>query len=359
MKKVLKIMLVMAMFFTIPPVSAKEINHFTTKVDTDVTLKDNYTSSVVASGDEVTFDSSVKGIAIGAANQLKHKGTSDYAILGGNIIEIDGKINNDAFIAGNIITFEDEAIIGRDIIIVGSDIEISGTFNRNVSIYGSSVTFKNAVVSGNVKTYATKIKAQKNTKIMGTLSYPEDSSYKAEDGAVITKIKKTEPIQTADNEDFFTTLSAKVWSYLCLVVVFAVISLLFPGIFTKINNKFEKADLGLMTETFTKGLLTLVLVPILFVLLFITAIGIPLGFILVILYGIAMNLTTVFTGYLLGYKIWQKVFNKDAHLLLIGLFGLFILFICAIIPGIRILASILTTLIGLGIIIDLVKPNKE
>ena len=84
-------------------------------------------------------------------------------------------------------------------------------------------------------------------------------------------------------------------------------------------------------------------------------IGIPLGIILMLLYGIAIYLTTIFTAYLIGYNFWQKVFKKDINILFLGLIGLFILLILGLIPGVRTLVSIITTLVGLGIIASILK----
>lgn len=359
MGKYIKYFMILAVFFMIPSVQAKEVEHFTTKVNNDVVIEDTYNSSVAAAGESVTFDGTIKGISMGAGNKVIQNGNSDYALLAGNSIEVNGIINNDAIIAGNIVTIKDTAKVSRDIIIAANDVEINGMIDRNISIYASKVTIKNADIKGNVKLYVNKIDVLKDAKVNGTLSYPEDSNYTVEKGAIIGKTVKTDAIQTEDDENFFATVSAKIWSFLCLSLVFAVISLIFPAAFNKINSKFEDMQMGEVVEVFTKGLVTLIIVPVVAVFACLTIIGIPLGIIMVLIYGIAMYLTTIFTAYLLGYKVWQKVFNKDAHILLLGLFGLFILFIFSLIPGVRTLVSIITMLIGLGLIIDVVRPTKE
>ena len=357
MKKYLGILLV-AFMCIMSPVEAKEINHFKTIADDNTEVKDIYNSSVAAFGENLTFKGEVKGLAIGAGNKVVDEGTSDYAILAGNTLELNGTVNNDAFIAGNIVN-TDEVKVLRDAIIAASDIELNGEFNRNVSIYGSIVNLKDVHIKGNVKIYATEIKVSKDAVVEGTLSYPEDSKYTVAKGAAIGKTIKTDAIQTDDDENFFATLTAKIWSFLCLIVVFAFLSLVFPKAFETINEKFEKAEFGDYIETFTKGLITLILGPVLFVVLLLTMIGLPLGILLLVAYFVAMYLTTIFTAYLLGYKIWQKIFNKDTHILLIGIFGLFIICLLELIPGVRILVSILTTLIGLGLIILALKPSKN
>lgn len=355
MKKYGIVLAVFVCFMFMPAVSAKEINHFVSKVDNDVFLEHNYNSSVAAAGQSIETTGTVKGALATAGNNIKFKGTSDYAFIAGNDININGTINNDGFIAGNIITFESDAVIKRDTVIAGNDVELSGSFSRNVSVYASKVSVKGANIKGNLKIYSENITVDSASIINGTLYYPEDSKYRVNEGAQIGNAEKTPAIQTEDEENYFATLSAKIWSFLGLALIFAAISLFFPGIFDKINEKYEKFEVSEAVEVFTKGLVVLILVPVVALLLCLTMIGIPLGIILLIVYGLSIYLSTIFTSYLIGYKVWQKVFNKEAHVLFFGLIGLFILLILELIPGVRTLVSIICVLVGLGMIFDVLR----
>ncbi len=359
MKKLKLGILVLLMFVIVPQAQAKEIEHFVSKADTDVVMEEVYNSSVAVAGESVSFEGSVKGLAIGAGNKIVLNGETDYSILAGNSITTNGTVNNDAFIAGNLITTNDKSVFKRDAIIAGSDIELNGVFNRNVSLYAQKVTLKNVSIQGNIKIYAESVTLEKGATVKGTLYYPEDAKYKADDKANVSAIEKTPAIQTKDDQNYFATVSAKIWSFLCYALVFAAISLFCPAVFNKINNKYEKITLGEIVEVFTKGLVIMILIPVIAILLCCTMIGIPLGIILVLLYGIAIYLSTVFTSYLIGYKIWQKVFNKNAHILFFGLIGLFIMLILSLIPGVRTLVSIIATLVGLGLIFDVIKKSKN
>lgn len=351
MKKYM-ILAVIAFCFTLVPVaSAKEVNHFVSKVSDDVELISTYNGSVASAGQNIELNGNVKGLSALAGNNIKFNGTSDYIAIAGNNINITSTINNDAFVAGNIITL-DNAIIKRDLIAAGSDVQISGTFERNVSIYAGKVTVKNAKIKGNLKIYSDSINITKNSSVEGTLYYPENSKYKVSEDVTINKTEKTPAIQTEDEENYFATLSAKIWSFLGLALIFAAMTLFFPNMFDRINEKYEKLEVSEAVEAFTKGLVVLILVPVISLLLFLTMIGIPLGIVLLIVYGLSLYLTTIFTAYLIGYKIWQKVFNKEAHILLFGLIGLFVILILQLIPGVKALVTIISILVGLGLIFD-------
>lgn len=353
MKKVMLLCLIAVVFVLAPSVQAKDVNHFVSKVDNDINLEDNYNSSVAAAGDTLNMNGTVHGISINAANNVTIDGTIDYGVIAGNLININGTINKDAFIAGNVVTLN--SAVKRDTIIAARDVELSGNFDRNVSVYANKITVKNANIKGNLKIYGKNLIIEDKTNIEGTLYYPEDCIYNQDSDVSIQLIEKTKAIQTEDEENYFATLSAKIWSFLGLALVFAAMTLFFPHLFDPINEKYEKFEISEAIEVFTKGLVIIILVPVIALLFIFTMLGIPLGIIMLILYGLALYLTTIFTSYLIGYKVWQKVFNKEAHILLFGLIGLFILLILEIIPGVRILTTIISVLVGLGLIFDTIK----
>ena len=339
-------------------VQAKEVNHFVSKADSDVAIEDNYNASAAIAGDAVSVDGNVNGVSAAAGNKVSLNGTVDYGFFAGNQITMNGFVNKDVFIAGNLITTTEKANFERDVIAFGTDVELNGNFGRNVSIYANKVTIKNAAIGGNVKIYAESLVVSKDANINGTLYYPEDIKSAISKDATIIKIEKTPAIQVENDESYFTTLSAKIWSFLRLALVFAAVALFFPNLFNNINEKYKEFKFSEGIEVFTKGLVVFILVPLIAIILCLTMIGIPLGIILGIIYGIALYLTTIFTAYLIGYKIWQKVFNKEAHILLFGLIGLFVLLILELIPGVRIAVSIISVLVGLGLIFELFKNTK-
>ncbi len=351
-----KFLVVFLMFFAFTsPAYAQEVNHFTSKVDNDVVMSKEYNASIASAGDSVNVDGIVHGFSALAGNKVSLDGETDYCFIAGNSITLNGVVNNDAFIAGNLITASDDAVFKRDAVIGGTDIELSGNFGRNVSLYGTKVTLKNVNIAGNVRVYAESIVINKDVVITGTLYYPEDSKYRVNNDASIGSVQKTSAIKSEDDENYFATVSSKIWSFLGLALVFAAISLFFPNVFNNINEKYAEFELSEAVEVFTKGLVVIILVPVVAVLLIFTMIGIPLGILLFLFYGISIYLTSIFTGYLIGYKIWQKIFDKDAHILLFGIIGLFILLILQLIPGVRILATIISVLVGLGLIFDTIK----
>ena len=354
MKKSIKLLLCLFVSFVmINGVQAKTINHFQGKLDDDVTINDEVNGSLVLAGSNTEMNGKADGISFMAGNKVVFNGESEYIALVGNSIEIKGTVIKDSFIGGNIITIEKDASLQRDAVVAGSDIEIHGNIGRNISIYGSNVNLVGAEIEGNVNIYANSIKADEDTVINGNLSYPEDAEVSIAKDAVKGKITKTDAIQSNEN-GFVTTMMGKFWSFLSLMLVFAVLSFAASKLFVRVQKEYDKFDFNNGLETFTKGLVFVILVPIIIFILFLMSIGIPLALILLALYFIIMYLSTIFTGYLIGYKLWQKFFNNDINMLVIGIFGIAILFILNLIPGISFIVSMLSMFIGIGVIYDVV-----
>lgn len=77
--------------------------------------------------------------------------------------------------------------------------------------------------------------------------------------------------------------------------------------------KRQEKDIGVFKALSLTGFgaLTLIAVPIVAILLISFVFGMPLAFILIGLYAIAIALSNMFTGYLLGNVIWNKFIKKD------------------------------------------------
>ncbi len=353
MKKIRLFICLLISFMMIGTVQAKDISHFHAEVDNDVKLEDNVAGSTVLAGSNASMTGKADGVSFVLGNKVEFKGKSEYGVFAGNSINVSGLINKDVFVFGNLIDIDKDASLKRDALIVGTDVVVKSDIGRNISIYASSISIKDSKIEGNVKLYATNIEIDDKTEIKGNLSYPEDASVKFSEESVAGKVIKTDAIESEDNT-LASIMMGKFWSFLSLILVFAVLSLVASKLFVRVQNEYEKFDFNKGLELFTKGLLFLIFIPIIIFTLFLMSIGIPLALILLALYFIIIYLSNLFTGYLIGYKIWQKFFDKDINMLVVGIFGFAILFILNLIPGINFIVSILTMIIGIGIIYDVI-----
>ena len=335
---------------------AKSINRFYAEADETISLKDDVDGSSFLAGGSIDSSSNINGANFIAGNNIDFSGSSEYAIIAGNSIDVSGNVLRDTVIAGNIINIRNEANLERDAIIVGSDIQIMGNISRNVTIFSRKVSLKGTKIHGNVRVQAEEVDVDSDTVIDGKFSYPKDA--RANISSHIVNIEKTSPIQTND-DDLISFLMSRVWSFMSIVFIFAILTIIRPKVFEDVQNNFSELDFNKGVSTFTKGLSFLIIVPVISLMFLMLPFGIPLSLIILALYFITIYISTLFSGYLFGYKLWQKFLNSDINLLLVGMLGYSLLFLLELIPVVGSLIKLLFTLFGIGIIIKLFMENES
>lgn len=350
MKKYRFLVLFLLLFSFCFSAQAKTINRFYAEADESMSLNDDVDGSSFLAGGSIESSSNVNGANFIAGNNIDFSGSSDYLVIAGNSIDVNGNVLKDTVIAGNIINIKNGANLERDAIILGSDIQVMGSVGRNITVYSRKVSLKGAKISGNVRIQAEEIDIDSDTIITGKLSYPKDA--KANVSSHITNIERTSPIQTND-DDLVSFLMSKVWSFMSIVFIFALLTLIRPKMFESIQDNFKELDFNKGVSTFTRGLTFIIIVPVISLMLLMLPFGISLSLIILALYFIIMYLSTLFSGYLLGYKLWQKFLKSDINLLLVGILGYSVLFLLELIPGIGSLVRLIFVLFGIGIITEL------
>lgn len=353
MKKIVFLFVCLFCFLSIG--YAKTINHSYADASGNIIFKDDVYGTSALAGQNVDVSGNVFGVNFLAGLDVDYKGQSDYLCVAGNNIDIKGSVVYDGFIAGNIVDIDKKASINRDVLIAGSDIEISGNIGRNATIYGARVVIKDAYILGNVRIVAEDISVDNNSFIGGKLSYPKDA--KVSISSNIKNIVKTGSIKNDNKETFLDIFASKLMSFLSLVFIFTVLTLVVPKLFNKINKKYENIDFNMGTEVFSKGLVFMIVGPIICLLLLMIPFGVSLSLILLILYFIILYLSKVFSGYLIGYKIGQK-FNINNNLVM-GIIGFVVLFAFDLIPIIGGISLMLSVLFGCGIMVNLFLDFKR
>ena len=231
-----------------------------------------------------------------------------------------------------------------------------GSIGRNATIYSRKVSLKGARVYGNVRIFAEDISVDNDTVISGKLSYPQDA--KVNISSHITNLEKTSPIQT-DQDDLINYLMSSVWSFMSIVFIFALLTLIRPKVFEEIQNNYKELSFNKGISTFTRGLTFLIIAPVICLMLLIFPFGISLSLIILALYFIIIYLSTIFSGYLFGYKLWQKFLKSDINLLLVGILGYSVLFLLELIPVVGSLIRFAFVLFGIGIFTELYMKRES
>lgn len=338
---------------TIDNVVSESNDHFTTVVDDDVKAEKDVNGSTVVAGNNVISTNTVDGINMLFGNNVQYQGNSDYAVIAGNIVNLSGNINNDGFIFGNIVTIDSNFNADRDLFVFANSVTIQGSINRDITIYAADVKLDNAQVMGNITVYASSLEISEKVNVNGTLSYNEDIEKNISESALITETKLLEKI--VEELSIPEKISTFLIDYAGMMVIFLVLAFTIPSLFKKIEASNEEFNVSKFFSLFGFGALFLIGVPMAIIVLFTTVIGTPLALIALFLYIIFICITTILSGYLLGYIIWKNFIKKENNVLLIGLIGISIVYVLNMIPVIGGYIAMISLMIGLGIVLKLFK----
>lgn len=311
-------------------------------------------SSVTAGANNATTTGTVKGINMVFGNNVDHRSVSDYAILAGNSLKVTGNILNDGFVMGNVINFDKDFKINRDLVILGNAVSLKGNVTRDVTIFASSVNISEAKISGNVTIKATSITIEDDVVISGKLTYNEDAKQNISNEADIITVEKTEKLTTID---FGTKVKTFIISYLSTLALFAILALVVPALFKRIKTKNKNIKLSDLISNLGYGAIFLIIIPILFAVLLCTIIGIQVAIFAIIAYVVIIWLSLLIFGYLIGNIIWEKYIKKDENILLEGLVGISIIEIVSIIPYVGGIIIFIALLMGIGTTLKLFSKN--
>lgn len=342
MKKIFLVLLLLI------PISVNALN---ITVNGEVKENQEIQGSSILLGNYVENTNKVSGLDMTLGNTIKYEGESEYLLSVGNNIEINGIVKNDGFVFGNVVNFNENSIIERDLLVLASNVTISGTIKKDVTIYASTVTINGNIENVNIKANEIIIK---NANI-NNLSYNEDAVIEVKDSQVNTT-NLTEKLQSE------VTIQDQIMNFIYnlggILVIFLALYLLAPKLFKKIESNNANITVLNVFSMFGFGTLSLILIPVIFILLLTITFCIPLAILLLILYVLAIWLSSIFTGYLLGYVIWTKLMKKENNPLLIGLIGIVVLNLLGIIPYIGILITVISVMIGIGVILQQFKRNE-
>ena len=348
MKKSLKLFVLILLSVTLIPVKA-EVNNF--YANDELKINQSINKSTFAAGNNVEISSAIVGSTFVAGNNIFLSSFQDYIFAAGNNINLENTTTRDAFLAGNTINIQSSAI--RDLYAIGKDIRIDSDISGDVYAASESITI-NSKVSGNVKLASDNITIGSDAVISGELEYPEDANINEIEGASIASKKPyhIDNEQEKSKGSFRSAFTAKVYSYISIVIMALICLALIPRFFEKLDEKelsFKEASI-----TTLKGLLILLACPIAAIILMVTIVGFPLGLISLLLYGIMIYLSTITTAYYLGrIGLKDKIKNKYSYIAICIL----IVFVLRLIPVLGGIVNIISICLGLGLFLELFKKT--
>lgn len=332
---------------TVTVSSSEEVTGAAFYSGNEVLVDANIDGTAFVAGNNVTVNGDVNGDLFVAGNNVTVGGTVNGNIYGaGSNVTIKGAVERDAFLAGNIVTLPQGANIGRDLLVGAATADLQSEIGRNASIsVDNLIAGENLKIGGNLDVTSSQDKDPAvESKVAGTTNW--------------NKVAPTEKAKEVATSAIILALIKKIiFSTLGALVLWAVVRFLKP-LYWKKNRITGENNIG---KSLGIGLVSLIVLPIVFVILLITVIGIPTSIIGGLLLAITIYISKIVVAEVIGNKIIKPKYGKELHYgVWAVLAGLLIINIITSIPFIGILISILVTIFGVGaILLRLYNERKE
>jgi cytoskeletal protein CcmA (bactofilin family) len=314
----------------------------------------------VAAGGSVVIDQPVKGDATIAGGSISVRApVGDDVRAAGGDVAIESTINGELFAAAGNITLSKVARVATAATLYAGNVIIDGKIDGPLKV-GAQKVIINGEVNGDVRLDAEKVELGPTARIVGALQYPISAELKKADGATVSGAitREVPEVAAPDNsakrewhmgkQSTGPLWAGTVFTFIALLACAAVLLLVFPEFSDHASNTVQNSP----GKAVALGFGSLLLVPMLAGMLFITILGIPLGVALLMLYP-ALLLVGYLVGVLYIARRGELAIRKDtdsSFSVTISFFALALLLMMLIsrLPFAGPLALIIITVIGAG-----------
>ena len=347
------------------------------------------TSNVDASEDTTEEDETDYNMQDSTSKNYFYAGTEDvkittpvegdvFVVTSGNVT-IDTDISGNAFICANTVTIGEYSLIEASLFNASNSLILSGDVGINV--YNIS---RNFTLSGNVDSDVFSSSAQsnldgcisgnanissENITISDELSIEGDLNYSSKEQITIPENTVKGSTNFASiNEDTEVSTLTKINAFLTSVLSLAVLAIVLFVIGKWLNCKFINTYPDFvknLPKSLLYGFLALIIIPIASLILLICGVTINLAFILTALYLVLLLIASSVVIIVLSKLVAEKLnvkFEKANNTLLTILSIIVLSIVYKLIQLIPVLGSITIfafLIIGIGILINNIIPNKE
>ena len=252
---------------------------------------------IFAAGGNVYVNADVDGDVFAAGGNLSFASEINGDLrAGGGTISVIGPVNGELMIAGGQIDIIPSSAIDGDFLIAGGVINIGGEMNGNGRIIGEEV-YISGTLDKNVNIRANRLVIEQTAVING------DIEYKGKEEAVIKEGAEM------NGEIAFSKLAAKSaksanWNwkgflgaigFVKLLMMITLALIIFFLAKTAVVSTAEKT-LDNFWKELLRGLVLLIVIPVIAIILFATIIGSFAGMTVVAIYAILLILGSIFAG---------------------------------------------------------------
>ncbi len=319
------------------------------------TLGDLYVAGGTINADgPVEQDSSIAGGTVTTSGTIG----GDLRIGGGNIT-VNSAVGGDVLVGGGNITISDKSNVGGDLVIGGGNVVVDAPVKGNVKIGGGNIII-NSKIDGTVDVQSTqKLTFGPKAEISGKINHKGVSQASVDPQAKISPINYTQ-IQgghAAKNR----ARGLLTVAFLIKLVAWIIAAWLLLRFWRYGYSRVEEGVRKHPWENLAIGLASIIIIPIVVGILFITFIGYYLAFVILVMFALLVLLALLAGALILGSLIvrWlsrTSVTIPDWQIVLIGVVAWFIL---SLIPIVGWLINFVLFIMGFGALVRLVWENAH
>src|SRR3989338_2332562 len=235
----------------------------------------------------------------------------DVRIGGGNII-INGKVGNDLVVGGGQ-TSVTGAGVGGDVLWAGGMLRVDAPVGGSMQLAGGEVVI-NSRVRGNVEFKGQKLTLGKDAIIDGNLTYSAQKEATVEAGAVVRGQTTFEPLKAPrapiSGKGIIAFLSLVFLGKFLALLVFALALGLFFNRYSAVLVGPSVAQPLLETG---RGLIVLIVLPVVSVMLLVTLIGVPLGLLGLLAFASLLLIASPLAAIIVGSVLHKWMFKPAEY----------------------------------------------
>lgn len=329
----------------------------------EIELMGKVEGDAALAGSIIDVSGTIEGDLLVAAGTIIISGDikEDARIAGGKV-HISGSFGKNLWVAGGQVTISEDAQIGGSLIVMGGLVTVRGSNGKDVRMYGADLfyggqTDANAYLEGDL------LEVTEDVVIAGNLDYVYGTDAKI---AMDASIAGETFSQTLEEKypDGSNYISSQEWFFndgtlnaAMLIVKFInyvsvlIVGLLIILLFPKISPKIVEVLDKNPGNSFLIGVLGFPVLGTTLIFLTLTLVGIPLMLLLLGSSILFVFVSKIFIAIWLGKKLLEFLNRETLHDMWLLLIGMFIYELLTMIPGIGWIISFGATALGMGAIL--------
>ena len=319
----------------------------------NIVIDGEVTGDLIAFGETVTLRGRVGGMLLALGETVNLEGVVAHSVIsmGESVDARNADLGANFYGAGESVTIHPGARIAGNGLLVASELEVRGSIGKGLTGLARTLTLFGSV-AGDMKAFASRAELTSDARVGGNLSLTTRDSDSAVISPEATVAGETELTTRPERPSRYASGKFYLGRVLHLLAAFVTGLALFRLLPTLADVRLDTGAEALTTAGI--GAVALIATPALALAALLTLIGAPLGIFALLLWGISLYVAGIIVAWFLGALILTK---RDGGPALPLLLGLSILLVLTNLPLIGGPVTLVTVIVGLGMIAQWLRAN--